>query len=177
MSGWERIGPVDAEVTRPNLTTPTPEPSDFHEHDAAGCLDCSCASAPMNSAPCTCPGTSVPSEVTETTACEREVETWEYAIEGDWLVEVVNKHTCGTGPDGYYGAHEPGCGSIPVANIGPLLDRVRREEGERIAQAIDEEDGSFGVGEGYGGEYDKGVHRGLQDAARIARAASVGPSD
>lgn len=81
--------------------------------------------------------TPVPSEVAETTAGEREVEEWEYALEGDWLVEVVNKHTCGTGPDGYYGAHEPGCGSIPVANIGPLLDRVRREEGERIAQAIE----------------------------------------
>ena len=28
---------------------------DHHEHDAAGCLDCDCAAAPMNSAACKCP--------------------------------------------------------------------------------------------------------------------------
>ena len=38
-------------------------------------------------------------------------------IENGWLVEVVDRHTCGTGPDGYYGAHEPGCGMIPVADL------------------------------------------------------------
>lgn len=35
-------------------------------------------------------------------------------IEAGWVVERVGYHTCGTGRDGYYGAHEPGCGSVPV---------------------------------------------------------------
>lgn len=38
-------------------------------------------------------------------------------IEGDWLVEVVDEHTCGTGPNGHYGLHEPGCGTVPVAQL------------------------------------------------------------
>lgn len=44
-------------------------------------------------------------------------ETHRLAIESGWLVEVVNHHTCGTGPNGYYGAHEPGCGSIPICRV------------------------------------------------------------
>lgn len=37
-------------------------------------------------------------------------------IEGEWLVEVVDYHTCGAGP-GSGAGHEPGCGSIPVARL------------------------------------------------------------
>lgn len=42
------------------------------------------------------------------------------AIEGTWLVEVVNEHTCGTSEGGYYGLHEPGCGTIPLENLENL---------------------------------------------------------
>lgn len=45
----------------------------------------------------------------------------EYAIENGWLVEYVGHHTCGTGLSGYYGAHEPGCGLVPVSRIEDLL--------------------------------------------------------
>jgi hypothetical protein len=38
-------------------------------------------------------------------------------IENGWLVEYVSKHTCGTGPNGYYGAHEPGCGTVPLMDL------------------------------------------------------------
>lgn len=37
-------------------------------------------------------------------------------IEGDWLIEVVNYHTCGAGP-GSGAGHEPGCGTIPVGRL------------------------------------------------------------
>lgn len=40
-------------------------------------------------------------------------------VMGDYLVEEVGHHTCGTGPDGHYGAHEPGCGYEMVT---PLKD-------------------------------------------------------
>ena len=36
--------------------------------------------------------------------------------EGDWLIEVVNYHTCGAGP-GSGAGHEPGCGTIPVGRL------------------------------------------------------------
>ena len=39
------------------------------------------------------------------------------AIENGWLVEVVDEHTCGTGEDGYYGQHEPGCGMVPIIDL------------------------------------------------------------
>ncbi|UFU03463.1 hypothetical protein LQF12_02295 [Ruania suaedae] len=48
-------------------------------------------------------------------------------VEGDWLVRYVNKHTCGTGPDGHYGHHEPGCGSIPVMSLDEIQG-WRRDE-------------------------------------------------
>lgn len=32
-----------------------------------------------------------------------------YIMDG-WLVIDTGRHTCGTGPGGHYGAHEPGCG-------------------------------------------------------------------
>ena len=41
----------------------------------------------------------------------------EYAVMGDWLVESIGRHTCGTGPNGHYGHHEPGCGWEPIATI------------------------------------------------------------
>lgn len=53
----------------------------------------------------------------------------EYAIENGWLVEVVNEHTCGTGRDGHYGAHEPGCGRVPIERIDDLL----RKSSERCS--------------------------------------------
>lgn len=48
-------------------------------------------------------------------------EANEYAIENGWLCEVAKVHTCGTDPGGYFGAHEPGCGLLPVARIDDLL--------------------------------------------------------
>lgn len=39
------------------------------------------------------------------------------------LVEWVNHCTCAVGPHGYYGAHERGCGSEPVAFF-TALDRL-----------------------------------------------------
>lgn len=42
------------------------------------------------------------------------------SIMNGWLVEMVGKHTCGTGPDGHYGAHEPGCGYEPHLNLADL---------------------------------------------------------
>lgn len=48
--------------------------------------------------------------------------------------------------------------------------KARADERERIAQAIEAENQSFGVSDDpYGGEYDRGVHQGLLDAASIAR--------
>lgn len=35
-------------------------------------------------------------------------------LDSGWVVERVNFHTCGTSRDGYWGAHEPGCGTIPI---------------------------------------------------------------
>jgi hypothetical protein len=29
---------------------------------------------------------------------------------GQHIVKDTGRHTCGTGPDGHFGAHEPGCG-------------------------------------------------------------------
>lgn len=60
----------------------------------------------------------------------------EYAIENGWLVEVVNEHTCGTGPGGHYGAHEPGCGMVPVARVEDLLAN-RADSGGNAATGID----------------------------------------
>lgn len=43
------------------------------------------------------------------------------AVIGDYLVAATGEHTCGTGPDGHYGAHEPGCGYEPITP----LDQIR----------------------------------------------------
>lgn len=48
----------------------------------------------------------------------------EYAIENGWLIEVTGEHTCGTGPDGHYGVHEPGCGTTPLISIEELNKRM-----------------------------------------------------
>ena len=37
-------------------------------------------------------------------------------VEGEWLIEVVDYHTCGAGP-GSGAGHEPGCGTIPVGRL------------------------------------------------------------
>ena len=41
-------------------------------------------------------------------------------IEGTWLVEVVDEHTCGAGPGSGTGMHEPGCGLVPVVDLATL---------------------------------------------------------
>jgi hypothetical protein len=58
-----------------------------------------------------------------------------YAVENGWLCEVVNEHTCGTGPDGYCGAHEPGCGLVPVARVDELLREQAEAHRLRAARA------------------------------------------
>lgn len=45
----------------------------------------------------------------------------QYGVVNGWLFEYVNEHTCGTGRDGYFGAHEPGCGTVPIARVEDLL--------------------------------------------------------
>jgi hypothetical protein len=52
-------------------------------------------------------------------------------VMGDWLVEYAGEHTCGTGPGGHYGAHEPGCGYEPLANLEGM------SPAERIAVVLD----------------------------------------
>lgn len=55
-------------------------------------------------------------------AWERRVETAaRLTITNGWLVEEVEEHTCGTGRDGHYGHHEPGCGEIPVMEVVELV--------------------------------------------------------
>lgn len=62
----------------------------------------------------------------------------EYAVEGEWLVERTGEHTCGTGRGGHYGAHEPGCGVIPIGKVEDLLADsmlgagLRRESREKV---------------------------------------------
>lgn len=38
-------------------------------------------------------------------------------IENGWLFVVVDRHTCGTGEGGHYGAHEPGCGTEAIMDL------------------------------------------------------------
>jgi len=37
----------------------------------------------------------------------------------------VGHHTCGTGPDGYYGIHEPGCGTEPCPRGCPYIGQPK----------------------------------------------------
>lgn len=43
----------------------------------------------------------------------------------DYLVEETGKHTCGTGPDGYYGLHEPGCGYEIITPLSEIRIETR----------------------------------------------------
>lgn len=45
-----------------------------------------------------------------------------YALFDGWLVQDVGRHTCGTGPHGHFGAHEPGCGLEPIGPIQEVVD-------------------------------------------------------
>lgn len=47
-----------------------------------------------------------------------------YGVTNGWLFEYVDEHTCGTARDGHYGAHEPGCGQVPIARVEDLLAAV-----------------------------------------------------
>ena len=58
---------------------------------------------------------SAPSEATDTVATPPAMR-----IEGTWLVEVVDEHTCGAGPGSGTGMHEPGCGLVPVVDLATL---------------------------------------------------------
>lgn len=46
-------------------------------------------------------------------------------VVGDYLVEEVGYHTCGTGEGGHYGAHEPGCGYMPVTRLSDITLETR----------------------------------------------------
>lgn len=65
-----------------------------------------------------------------------------FLIEGDWLVEDVGHHTCGTGPDGHYGAHERGCGLEPLISLDQLdqIMRARARFAARILPAEEHEE-------------------------------------
>jgi hypothetical protein len=43
----------------------------------------------------------------------------------DHLVEEVGQHTCGTGPEGHYGAHEPGCGFEMITPLKDITLEIR----------------------------------------------------
>lgn len=66
----------------------------------------------------------------------RQPEEGALRIEEHWLVREVNEHTCGTGPNGYYGAHEPGCGLVPELDLSALPGW--RSEAEIKAEALRE---------------------------------------
>ena len=66
---------------------------------------------------------------------EREAvpEPTRLRIHGTWLACEVDEHTCGTGPDGYYGHHEPGCGLIPEVDLSTLPGWAALVRAERAA--------------------------------------------
>jgi hypothetical protein len=55
------------------------------------------------------------------------------SVYGDWIVEDTGEHTCGTGPSGYYGQHEPGCGLVPIMPLTDLPGMSKRLAEEREA--------------------------------------------
>lgn len=64
-------------------------------------------------------------------------------VDGDWLIEAVNEHTCGAGP-GSGAGHEPGCGTIPVGRL--LTPEVEAEVAARaLRDAADALDGGIGT--------------------------------
>jgi hypothetical protein len=54
-------------------------------------------------------------------AMQADLDAGNVSVHGDWLVLAVNEHTCGTSSGGYYGMHEPGCGTVPLARIADLI--------------------------------------------------------
>lgn len=135
--------------------------------------------------------TPVPSEVAETTAGEREVEALAYLFGEHASIgsderkigdEWVWGFDCECGeftPDTEVNEHLARAVLASPA-LAALLDRVRREEGERIAQAIEAKYLGPDSGRGYDGSEAPDAHcrnaydEGLYDAAAIVRAASVG---
>jgi hypothetical protein len=65
------------------------------------------------------PGDRWPAEVLRANGVDRPVAE-RLRIDGEWLVLEVDRHTCGTGPEGHYGAHEPGCGLEPLLRLDEL---------------------------------------------------------
>ena len=120
------------------------------------------------------PPTPVPSEVAETTAGEREVEALITAA-ADAL--MASRLTWSTHADQCVEWQREFWTAVASIILTPaLLDQVRREEGERIAQAI-----ATSVSPGFGMHRDgtedspaMAYVEGLGDATAIARAASVG---
>ena len=96
----------------------------------------------------------------------------ELAIEYGWLVERVGYHTCGAGESGYYGIHEAGCGSIPVAELKTLpgfaeqLEEWRYEARSEVARDI-EVMASQGI-------LNSDFRAGMLHAARIVRGETSG---
>lgn len=101
----------------------------------------------------------------------------ELAIEYGWLVERVGYHTCGAGESGYYGHHEPGCGSWPVAELRTLpgydewVNKIRAEERERVAGLIDECWNGSQMSEWQFSNALPDWRMGMSDAAHIVRKA------
>lgn len=73
-------------------------------------------------------------------AREAVTEPTRLRIEGTWLVQEVGRHTCGAGPGGHYGLHEPGCGLIPEVDLSTLPgwdDLVRTERAAALREAAE----------------------------------------
>lgn len=55
-----------------------------------------------------------------TMSLTNEHKTPNMAIINDYLVAITNQCTCGVGSNGYFGAHENGCGSEPLVHLSEL---------------------------------------------------------
>lgn len=58
-----------------------------------------------------------------------------YIMDG-WLVIDTGRHTCGTGPGGHYGAHEPGCGLEQALQLDNLQGWPG-DERDRLAAQVE----------------------------------------
>ena len=58
-----------------------------------------------------------------------------YIMDG-WLVIDTGRHTCGTGPGGHYGAHEPGCGLEQALRLDNLQGWPG-DERDRLAEQVE----------------------------------------